>query len=59
MANIIMTDCLVKAMASLMRWIRLLAWKIGLEDWRPGLMMSLFGKSESGDWRERVGGSPH
>jgi hypothetical protein len=56
MADTIMANCLMEARASLMRLIRMLAWMIGLEDWRPGLMV--FSRSEDGDWRERVGGSP-
>jgi len=56
MADTIMANCLMEARASLMRLIRMLAWMIKLEDWRPGLV--IFSRSEDGDWREREGGNP-
>jgi len=52
----------MEARASLMRLIIMLGIgiririELGLEDWRPGLMV--FSRSEDRDWRERVGGSP-
>jgi len=57
-ANIIMVNYLMEARASLMRLIIVLGIgiririELGLEDWRPGLMV--FSRSEDRDWRERT-----